>query len=637
MTTSLTTMEPGSYMRLPLADIHDSPTNPRRIFDDAYIAELAADIKANDLQQPVKVRPRVPPMFADLGAEAQVGWELVFGHCRVRAARAAGLVDVPALVSSMTDEEVKRAQISENLSRRDVHPIEEAEGFKALIDDGSETADTLAERFGKSRSYVYGRLKLLQAIPRVRDACLRGDFGSEVLLLIARLRHEQLQERALKAIESKYYKLGDGGKKSFRDIRDLLAQLFTLKLKTAIFNPADKLLVPSAGACDVCPKLSGNAPEFEDLAQQREGYYPGHKLAGDRDLCTDPACWDSKHQRHLQVQAYKARQDGCEVIVGTAARNAIGADGRIKGAAYLSLEDARKALKAAGAKWDQMPTVHIQDQRTGKLVEAVAQKELKAKNITPPAPAKRPSYGWSQPSPEDVKRETEERAAKALRASRLAAAVVDAMRARERSREDLEDLAIAAIAGLEDWRTGSKALLSIWPHETMQSLQQAVRLWPVDEIAVLLMTTTLVTNSDLWLRGIRDGMPTEVERLVTRYGIDAEAAMSTPRPDEVVEASVPLPPAAQADKEGADASASAGQAQVAEAGSTPSPAARAGEEGGSPKGEEQRDEAGCAGQEAPAGADQVDEAAAGGQSQMDDAPGSAGRGCDDVEEAVHAD
>jgi ParB/RepB/Spo0J family partition protein len=155
---------------IPLDQLHESPFNPRKFFDPAALQELADDIKAHGrILSPLLVRPRVPPLFAGTDdADAITGYELVFGHRRLRAADLAGLQVVDCMVRSMTDLEVKRAQISENLQRQDVHPIEEAEGFQALMDDHGETADTIASSTGKSRSYVYGRLKLLQAVPKVR-------------------------------------------------------------------------------------------------------------------------------------------------------------------------------------------------------------------------------------------------------------------------------------------------------------------------------------------------------------------------------------------------------------------------------------------------------------------------------------
>ena len=95
----------------------------------------------------------------------------------------------------MTDEEARRAQIAENLPRADMHPIEKAEGFQALIDRHRQSADSIAEQVGNSRSYVYGRLKLLAAYPRSARPAWPARSGSDALL-IARLRTPKLQGTA---------------------------------------------------------------------------------------------------------------------------------------------------------------------------------------------------------------------------------------------------------------------------------------------------------------------------------------------------------------------------------------------------------------------------------------------------------
>jgi ParB/RepB/Spo0J family partition protein len=194
---------------LPIEQLHESPFNPRKTFASAGLQELADSIRAVGVQQPIKVRPVA-------GGEA---WEVVFGHRRLRAAVLAGLASMPCMVCTMTDAEAARAQIAENLEREDLHPIEEAEGYAALMQDHGVTADELVQQTGKSRSYIYGRLKLLQACPQIRNACLAGEIGSEVALLIARLRTDKLQADALAHIKNRGTNLSDGGSSSFRQIR----------------------------------------------------------------------------------------------------------------------------------------------------------------------------------------------------------------------------------------------------------------------------------------------------------------------------------------------------------------------------------------------------------------------------------
>ena len=361
--------------------LHESPFNPRQIFDDGALHELSVNIRTEGrVLSPLLVRPRIPPLFAG-DPEAIAGYEIVFGHRRYRAAVLAGLTEVPCMVRAMTDDEARRAQISENLLRKDVHPIEEAEGFQALIDSGTHSADMIAAEFGKSRSYVYGRLKLLDACPTIRQACLSGEVGSEVALLIARLRSVKLQTKALEYIHKDYHaKLDDGGKSSFRAIREMLAEKFTLDLGKALFDIEAEMLLPVAGNCVTCPKRTENAPEYADLVQDIPNRY-GTLRKGNADACTDPDCFEAKTKAHLKCEAGKLAAAGHVVVEGNAARNAISATGEIKGA-YVALKDAKASLKALPKTAAPAPKVIvIQDPRTGKMHDVVKREDLKAAGV----------------------------------------------------------------------------------------------------------------------------------------------------------------------------------------------------------------------------------------------------------------
>lgn len=364
--------------QLQVEDLHESPFNPRQIFDDVALNELAVDIRSQGrVLSPLLVRPRIPPLFAG-DPEAITGHEIVFGHRRYRAAVLAGLTTVPCMVRAMTDDEARRAQISENLQRKDVHPIEEASGFQALIESGTHSADMIAAEFGKSRSYVYGRLKLLDACPAIRHACLSGEVGSEVALLIARLRSVKMQTKALEYINKDYRaKLDDGGKSSYRAIREMLAEKFTLDLGKAMFDIEAEMLLPTAGNCIFCPKRTENAPEYTDLVQDTASRY-GHMRKGSANVCTDPDCFEAKTKAHLKCEAGKLASAGHVVVEGNAARNAISATGEIKGA-YVALKDVKASLKGlpkAGASVP--PVILIQDPRTGKTHEVFRRGDLKA-------------------------------------------------------------------------------------------------------------------------------------------------------------------------------------------------------------------------------------------------------------------
>jgi ParB family transcriptional regulator, chromosome partitioning protein len=147
---------------LPVEAIKANPAQPRRRFDDADIEELAASIREKGVLQPILVRPAV---FAGQ-------YEIVAGERRWRAAALAGLRQMPALVRSLSDAEVLEIAIVENVQRVDLSPIEEAEGYRALMDRFGRTQAEVAQVVGKSRVHVANALRLLQ-LPEPVKAMVR--------------------------------------------------------------------------------------------------------------------------------------------------------------------------------------------------------------------------------------------------------------------------------------------------------------------------------------------------------------------------------------------------------------------------------------------------------------------------------
>lgn len=533
-------MTNDTISEIALDRLSESPFNPRKTF--TAIDELAASIKSEGrVLSPLLVRPIVPPLF-DAGAntqpEAVAGYEIVFGHRRFRAAEQAGLASVPCMVRAMTDAEARSAQIAENLARADVHPIEEAEGFQAMIDNDGISADELAELVGKSRSYVYGRLKLLQACADIRTACLAGEVGSEVALLIARLRTDKLQQKALAAIRndtSQHARLDDGGKKSFRHIRDLLAEKFTLELKTAIFDREDATLLPDAGVCSACPKRTGNAPEFEDLAAPtREGTHRGYTHAGGPNTCTDPDCFDAKKVAHLARQAQKMKEAGVEVVTGNKARQAISAQGEVKGD-FIALKDARVLMKSKGAKAPELAVVSIQDPRTGKVEKAVKRADLVTAGVVKAQPAgakpARNSYEEQNRRYEAERTAAEERAQAETKARwALLQAVREAAVGRERTEFELRLVTAAALAGVE-WRD-RPTLAELHGTKSYEQLQKRVDTLSAAELTTLLLDAAIVDRVKSSGGGAHD-KPGPLLTLASHYGLDAKtilAQASAPEP-----------------------------------------------------------------------------------------------------------
>lgn len=142
--------------------IKPNPYQPRKIFDDEAIQELCASIKEHGILQPIIVRKQ------------GTTYEIVAGERRFRAAKLAGLDELPAIVRELTDEETMELAILENLQREDLTPIEEAEAYHALMGNLKLTQEQLAFRLGKSRSHIANHIRLLGLPEKVRMMVTEG-------------------------------------------------------------------------------------------------------------------------------------------------------------------------------------------------------------------------------------------------------------------------------------------------------------------------------------------------------------------------------------------------------------------------------------------------------------------------------
>jgi ParB family chromosome partitioning protein len=148
-----------SQRRVPVEFLKPNPRNPRRVFADAELDELAASIRERGIIQPILVR-------AARGAMDQ--YEIVAGERRWRAAQRAGLHDVPVLLLEVSDREALELAIIENVQRTDLNALEEANGYQALADEFSYSQDEIAKIVGKSRPHVSNTLRLLKLSDAVK-------------------------------------------------------------------------------------------------------------------------------------------------------------------------------------------------------------------------------------------------------------------------------------------------------------------------------------------------------------------------------------------------------------------------------------------------------------------------------------
>lgn len=294
------------FALLELALITPSLTNPRKTFNEAKMLDLTESIKASGVHQPILVRPlpaaRLEDTFRNRGdGNPLPTHEIVSGERRYRASKLAQQKTIPAMIRPLSDAAVLEIQIVENLQRDDLTELEEAEGYQRLCDETGIAKELVGERIGKSRSYVYGRMKLLDLTSAPREALRRGDIDASKALLIARIPDEKLQVKALEAATEKDHQ--DSPRLSYRALQTWVQQNVMLKLSAARFSIVDASLVPAAGDCRSCSKRTGANP---DLFSDVDG----------PDVCIDPPCFHAKATAHSEQLIAQAKAKGMEVIEG---------------------------------------------------------------------------------------------------------------------------------------------------------------------------------------------------------------------------------------------------------------------------------------------------------------------------------
>lgn len=320
--------------KVKLATLFESPFNPRKKVGD--VTALAASMKQVGLIQPITVRP---------AAAGLKGFEIVVGHRRAKAAESLGWQTIAAHIVQATDVQVMEHGLIENIERASLSPLEEAEGFAQLRDAAGYTPEQLAQKTGRTKGWVYQRLKLLDLCTEARKALHAGKLQLSVAIPLARLPNAKLQVKALERVAGEV-------PLSTREAIEYLQREFCVSLKTAVFDRKDDLLVPEAGACTVCPKRSGSKVPglFDDLDAV--------------DICTDTTCFNDKARAAWEAKAEKAAKQGAEVL-GLAEGKKLFRDGVLTyGAGYVELdqpvhEDAKKRTWAQLLEKGEAPKVVV--------------------------------------------------------------------------------------------------------------------------------------------------------------------------------------------------------------------------------------------------------------------------------------
>ncbi|MDB2407423.1 ParB/RepB/Spo0J family partition protein [Jannaschia sp.] len=180
----------GGERFIPIEKIRPNPDQPRRRFDEDRLSDLAASISAKGILSPLIVR--------EISGEEAL-YEIVAGERRWRAAQRSGLHQVPVIVRSFDDTEVLEVAIIENIQRDDLNAIEEAIGYRQLIDRFGHTQDQLSTQLGKSRSHVTNLLRLLKLPEKVQDQLRGGDLtAGHARALINAAQPESLAQKVIR-------------------------------------------------------------------------------------------------------------------------------------------------------------------------------------------------------------------------------------------------------------------------------------------------------------------------------------------------------------------------------------------------------------------------------------------------------
>lgn len=326
---------------------------------------------------------------------------------------------IPCIVQDLSDEQFLDVLNFDNSNREDVHPLHEAAGWQQWIDKTGSGANDIAERIGKSKEYVYQRLKYAALIPDAKKAFLDARITGAHAILIARLQPKE-QEKALNFAVTPDWRNPRDERPGVRQLAHFIQQDIHLQMSAASFDLDSTDLVPAAGTCTACPKRTKNSPDL--LLAVEVAANPSS------DECMDPGCFHAKVNAHLvQIQA-KYEEQGVKLF-----RISSGLISK-KGADYGT---ANFETISEVPKDDLQPGLFVDGQKIGRVVyvKLVQPKEFHAAPAPAPPPA-RPS----QASIQAAQKLEEQRLAEAQRISEQQHKADEARDREEAKREAKKEL-----------------------------------------------------------------------------------------------------------------------------------------------------------------------------------------------------
>lgn len=324
-------------------------TNPRKHFDPDYIGEMANSIRQHGIIQPLTVRPdwcigKTSEEIAQVNGNAPAVefFEIVAGECRYRGAVEAPLAAVPTIVRFLGDKETLEIQLIENLQRKDITAVEEAQAYRALLDMG-HTVETIHQRTGLEIKTIYGKLKIIRAPDFLLEALEKKIVGARICEIVGRIPLPEMREKAGREILNPgLFIEGEYGSMHLLDNEPMSVRLASMHVQTrymrqlsggagqapAPFDQDDAGLVPvidddqtgeriGGGACTDCPMRSGNSPHVTGEIKRP-------------DICMNPVCFAKKSEVHFAILQQNAVAEGKQLLTDDDSRQLFDERGKLR-------------------------------------------------------------------------------------------------------------------------------------------------------------------------------------------------------------------------------------------------------------------------------------------------------------------
>lgn len=395
----------AQIQRINLSELHPSPTNPRKHFDEKGLRELAASIEEHRVKMPLLVRP----------SKTLTGkFEIVAGERRYRAsvkllealadrgqtateeeaerlnALYADRSEVRVIVEDLDDATVLELQLIENLQRKDLTALEEAQGYQSLLDlkEKNYTPLLIAQKIGKSIDTVLNKLKMLQAPKELRKALEEGIVTERHLVLVAGIPGEKARkECTLLVLEGEYdWQINGRRPKSVRETNQLITARYRQTLKGAPWDLDDAELLPSAGPCATCPNFARHAAtqDAELAAELGNGRGQMEPLT-----CMNPGCFKQKQEVIWKRKQAAAKKGEVTVLSAKEAEEIVTDQGQLRSSStWVKLEskldsdimghyDESKSPMWRTVVEDRLPpgAIHVVNTERGGIIELVKKKD----------------------------------------------------------------------------------------------------------------------------------------------------------------------------------------------------------------------------------------------------------------------